>query len=158
MIFKRAYTSPYLNFFKRVIELSPEKSIIEITSNFDENEYTQNELNDIRSIRKLKECSTERQRVVLKLIAVEQFRIREESKQSYLTLKIENESRKELINTIDLFFDDSDICHCNIRIGEKLILESYDGFFHNGISNEINLTRKEISEFEKTGMDFSTIK
>ena len=142
-----------------MIELSPDNSIIEIVSNFESDDYTQQELDEINNfnIRMLIECKTSRQREILKIISIEHFRVRDVATSSKLILKIDNKTKSDLIKSIDSFFDDSDICHCNIKSEEGLILESYDGFSHNGIKKEIGLTENEIAEFEKAEMDFSIL-
>lgn len=142
-----------------MIELSPDNSIIEIVSNFKSDDYTQLELDEINNnnIRKLIDCKTSRQSEILKIISVEPFRVKEKDISSKLLLKIDKKSKSDLIKAIDSFFDDSDICHCSIKSGKNLILESYDGFCYNRIKKEIGLTDKEIAKFENAEMDFSTL-
>lgn len=158
MIFKRKYKSPYLSFFKRMIDLSPEVIKVILLTNFRSNQYTQAEFEDIQNnqIQKLKDCNTERQREILKIRSLSPFNLNNESSKN-INIMLTRKTKKLFKKTIDEFFDESDICHCWILEGEKPILISYDGFCHNGIDKSIYLSKRELDKYSKHEMDFSEI-
>ncbi len=152
----RKYQSPYLSFFKKMIDLSPDIIKVILMSNFRSNKYTQAELDDIQNnhIKKLNECKTARQREVLKIRSLSPFNL-DNASSGNIHITLTRKTKKLFKKTIDEFFDESDICHCWIFEGEKPILISYDGFCHNGIDKSIKLSQREIDKYSKHEMDFS---
>lgn len=136
-----------LEFLIRIIEQCPDSCVAELHCNWTSTSYSENELAEIDN--SFQNCKTDRQTEVFKSHKFDSYKYKNTKFGQFtiwnggLNLLITTSNKNEIIERLEKYFDDRDVCHCQIYTQDKQIAECYDAFTHSKLDSGIFTISKE---------------
>ena len=139
------------DFLLRIIEQCPDSCVAELQCNWTSTAYSGNELAEIKDqfINSIQNCKTDRQTEVFKSHQFDSYKYKDTKFGQFtiwdggLNLFVRTTSKNEIIERLEKYLNNSDICHCQIYTLDKHIAECYDSFTHSKLDSGIFTFTKE---------------
>ena len=151
-----------VDFLCSIIGQCPNNCVAELQCNWTSTTYSDKEIAEIKKypINSIQDCKTDRQTEVFKSSLFDSFKYQESQFGKFtvwnggLNLLITDKNKTEIIRNLKEFFDNRDVCHCQIYTTQKQIAECYDTFNHSKLDSEIfSFTEEEKQRFGDNDID-----
>lgn len=151
-----------VDFLSSLIEQCPNNCVAELQCNWTSTTYSDKEIAEINKYltKKIEDCQTDRQTEVFKSFLLESYKFQEQQFGKFtiwdggLNLLITDKNKNKIVEKLKEYFDNRDVCHCQIYTQEEHIVECYDTFTHNKLdSNIFSFTAEEKQKFGDNDID-----